>query len=212
MNLDAFFPYVLPEVVGCPDPTLRAAINAAAAEFCRESLAWTVFSDPITLIDGVADYDLDVPIGAYVHTVRDVWLGNRRLTPKTMIGMQDTMPQWVTNTASEPVYYNAAVDRGQIHVFPTPSNTAGALVLRMAYAPTLSATTLPDFLGQRYLDVVANGAKARLMLIPGQTWSNPELAVFYQTKFTDGIVSARIDEAHDRVRGSISIRPRMFGF
>lgn len=212
MKLDDFFEYILPEVIGCPDPTLRSAVRLAAIDFCRETLAWTEIQDPLALIDGEPNYDIDVPTGAFAYTVRDVWLGNRRLTPKTMAAMQDAMPQWATASSNEPIYYNAAIERGQIRVFPTPANSTGSLVIRTAYVPTIACTTLPDFLGQRHLDVIASGAKSRLMLIPGQPWSNPQQGAYYQTRFPDGVIASRIEEAHDRVPGTITVRPRAFGF
>lgn len=212
MNLESFFPYVLPEVIGCPDPTIRSAILMAANEFCRETLAWTEIQDPVALINGEPNYEIDMPSGSFAYTVRDVWLGNRRLSPKTMSALQDAMPQWATSTSNEPVYYNAAPERGLIRVFPTPANAVGSLVIRAAYVPKLDATTLPDFLGQRYLDTLCSGAKSRLMLLPGQPWSNPQGGVYHLQRFTDGIIAARIEEAHDRVPGTITVRPRAFGF
>jgi hypothetical protein len=212
MKLDDFFEYVLPEVIGCPDPTLRSAVRMAAIDFCRETLAWTEIQDPTPLVDETSDYDIDTPQGAFAYTVRDVWMNNRRLEPKTMAALAEGLPNWLSAHSNEPVFYNAAAERGTIRIFPIPSNSSGSLVIRAAYVPTLTCTTLPDFLGQRHADVIASGAKSRAMLIPGQVWSNPQLGAYYQTKFDDGITKARIEEAHDRVPGTITVRPRAFGF
>ena len=212
MLLDSFYPYVLPEVIGCPDPLLKMQILSAAAEFCRETLAWTEQQDPTPLVDGVQDYELDMPSQSYALTVRDVWIGGRRLRPMTMHAMQDAMPNWATITNNEPIYYNAATERGLIRLFPIPANASQSLVIRAAFVPTPSATSLPDFLGQRYMDVVASGAKARLLQMAGSPWANPQMAAYYRQLFDNGVASARIDEAHDRVPGTITVRSRSFGF
>jgi hypothetical protein len=213
MKLDDFFPYILPEVLGCPDPVLRNALRLTAFDFCNRTHSWTEISDPLPLIDGVKDYDLDVPTGAYAQTVRDVWLGSRRLKPVSMAQLQEWMPDWQTAAASEPVYYNLAVERGVLSVYPTPVNVGTrALVCRTVFVPTAAATVLPDFLGQDQLEVIAAGTKYRLMLMPGVTWSNPQLGAFYKTQFDAGVTDAQAEEAHDRVPGSLTVPARSFGF
>lgn len=207
MNLDAFKPLVLTEVIGCPDPLLNQAILMAAAQFCRESMSWTETQDPITLVNGVSDYDLDAPMGAYLLTVRDVWVGNRRLQAITT---QEVTPG---ERSSEPSFYNLATSRESLSVFPTPAGVTGAsLVVRACYFPAPNATSLPDFLGRNYLDAITSGAKARLMAVPAVPWSNPALGAYYRQIFDAAIIDSRIDEVHDRVPGRITVQPRSFGF
>lgn len=213
MELEAFFPYVLVDVPGCTDPLLRLQLVAAAGEFCRETLAWSDTLTPTPLVDGLRSYDLTAPAEAYVVTVRDVWVGNRRLRPVTMNALQDVMPNWVTSASNEPIYYNLASERSTLSVFPTPANVVDqALVVRAAFAPTPSAATLPDFLGQRFIEVMASGAKARLLAMAGTAWFNPPAAAYHQQIFANGMTQARIEEAHDRVQGTVTVRPRSFGF
>lgn len=207
MLLANFQPYVATEVIGCPDPTLNQAIVMAAIEFCRESQAWTETLDPILLLNGVRDYELDVPTDAYLYTVRDVWVGLRLLTPRVQIEVEQGA------TSSEPAFYNMAADRTMLSVYPVPASVTGsAMVVRTTLTPTAAAKTLPDFLGQRYMEAITSGAKARLMAMPGVPWSNPQLAVYYKSILDAAVLSARIEEAHDRVPGPIFVRPRSFGF
>jgi hypothetical protein len=213
MKFDDFYPYIAPEVLGCPDPIMRNAVNLAAIDFTRETLCWTELQSPIKLVENTPDYELDIPAGAYMTTVRDVWCGARRLAPKTMAEIQEALPDWQTSTSSQPSFYNQGVDRGSIRIYPTPASLTGAetIVVRAAYVPTAAATTLPDFLGQRHLDVISSGAKSRLMFMSSAPWANKDMAVFYKQVFDDGVIKSKIDEAHDRVRGSISVKPRTFG-
>lgn len=207
MLLANFQPYVATEVIGCPDPTLNQAIVMAAIEFCRESQSWTETLDPVTLVNGTRDYELDVPMNAYLYTVRDVWVGSRRLSP----ALQSDVSR--DETGSEPSTYNMAADRTMLSVYPVPAAVMGAsLVVRATFTPTASATTLPDYLGHRYMDAVTSGAKARLMAMPGVPWSNPQLAVYYKSVLDAAVITARIEEAHDRVPGTIFVKPRSFGF
>jgi hypothetical protein len=213
MTLDGFLPYVLSEVIGCPDPTARLAIVSAAAEFCRESRAWSEIQDPVMLSEGVRDYDLEMPPQSYALTVLSIHIGSRKLTPVSMDQLAYVLPNWQTAIAPEPTHYNSAQERGSVRVFPIPTDvvTQFGLVMRVAYVPTMSATTLPDFLGQRYMETIAAGAKARLMTTPGQVFSNANLGSFYRTQFDNAIVNARIEEAMDRVPGKLTVKARTFG-
>lgn len=205
MQLASFHPYITPEVIGCPAPLVDQALVLVASEFCRSTLAWTEMSDPMPLMDGVQDYEPDVPTGAQLVTVRDVWCGSRKLQPVVLVDA------YGASSASEPSHYNMS-KRDMVTVYPTPTSPTAALVMRACYAPTLGAATLPDFLGADALDAIASGAKARLMMMPNVPWSNPQLGGYYRQIFDNGVTDAITDEAHDRVPGALTVAPRKFGF
>ena len=213
MSPDTFIPYILPEVLGCPDPMINQALVLSAIDFCRETSAWSEILDPILLVDGQQDYVIAPPADAYTSAIRDVWLGSVKLEAKTMQALQLTLPNWTTATSTQPSYYNSAMTRGSIRLYPIPMNTVDlSIVVRAAYTPLASATTFPDFLGQEHLDILASGAKSRLMAMPGASWSNPAMAAFYKTEFDNGVIRSKVNEAHDRVVGSVTVTPRRFGF
>jgi hypothetical protein len=213
MKLEDFFPYVLAEVPGCPDPTAKLALLSTCIEFCRETLAWSEILDPVRLQDNVADYEIESPREAYPLTVRDVWLNGRRLRPITMLALQESMPNWAVAKSNEPVFYNSAEERGLIRVFPIPEHVTGqSLTMRAAYTPTLTAQTVPDFLGQRHHEVIASGAKGRLMMMLGTPWFNAEMGAYFKQMFDNGVTRSRIEEAHDRVQGSVTVPSRTFGY
>lgn len=212
MTLDEFYPYILAEVQGCPDPTININLVAAAIEFCTKSLAWSETTAPIALVNTQANYVITAPSDSRALMPRDVWLDGSRLVPKTVDELAAVLPNWPTATGSNPAYYNASVTRGSIRVYPTPASVvAQALLIRAAYIPTPAAQTLPDFLGHYHMEAIASGAKARLMATPTKDWFNPELGLYHRGMFDAAIIDAKNTEAHDRVQGSISVVPRRFG-
>lgn len=211
MTLDDFLPFMLVDLPGCPDPTVKQALLLSANEFCRESHCWDEVQDPLTLTANVRDYDLEGPPDGRCLLVRDVWMGARALRPTTMQELQLVIPKWRETFTNDPTYYNAAIDRQQISFYPTPDGTStNQVVIRAVYVPTLSATSLPDFLGDRYLEYVVAGAKARLMATPGQTYSKPDAVAFHRERFDNGIALAKAEMMHDRVQGLVTVRPRQF--
>lgn len=212
MTLDQFMPFMLVELPGCPDPLIRQALLRAAEEFCRRTSAWNEIQEPIQLVAGVRDYDLDVPPGARVCAVLSVHVGSQALAPANAATLQRRVPGWMTAEATEPAFYNLVPDRDLLSVYPMPSEYASAsMTVRAAYAPRFDAGSLPDFLGQRYLDAITGGAKAILMLMPTKLWSNPALAAYGRKQFDDALVDAMAEELHGRTVGSVGLQPRGFG-
>ena len=211
MKLEALLPYLLPDVPGVPDITALQALRLTAIDFCEKTNAWNETQDPIPLEDNVNEYDLDVEQGARINSVMEVWLKDRQLDPKTVQELALVLPDWQTAKNSRPSFYNAAAEIGVLRVYPIPLEPTESITVRVSYVPTLSATTVPDIVVNRYLDELIHGAKHRLMIAPGKGWSNPQLAAYHDTKFDEGVQSAKIDILHNHVQGSIRAKPVRFG-
>lgn len=207
MRLREFHRFILPEVIGCPEPTLDLALLQTAYDFCDKSGVWDEIQDPQTIQAGVADYDIDRPSEGIMLRVREVWVDDRAITFMPIREVNQ-----MSLSSGSPVYYNAAADRSQIRLYPTPSETGQSLKVRAVYAPTMTATALPDVLFNRYIDGIASGTKARLMAMSGAgiTWSNPQMAGVYLTRFNEVLVDARIESLHENVEGSLQAAPRPF--
>lgn len=213
MKFEALLPYLLPDVPGVPDFTATQALRLASIEFCVNTHAWDAILDPIALEDGVNEYQVDAEPGARIVAVKDVWLQDRQLTPKTIEEISLLIPNWQSAQSAIPTFYTATSDLDYIQVYPIPIQPGGAaMTIRVVYAPSLSGTSIPDALATRYLEVLLSGAKARLMVSPGKGWSNPQLAAYHQTRFDSGVNSAKIDIMHDKVQGSVRVKPVRFGF
>jgi hypothetical protein len=205
MQVTDFSRFVLPEVPGCPEPLLVQEVVQTAFEFCDKTGAWNELQDPVALLVGVADYEIDAPSGAIPLRVTSAWLNGRLMQPTPLRSINQ-----LGVAGSEPYYYNAAVERGSIRLFPSPGVTGLELTLKTCFAPAMTATTLPDFLMQRYTQVIAAGAKASLMSKPGQPWSNPHMAAVYGAQFASGMNDARAEVMLDQVAGNARITPRRF--
>lgn len=210
MQISKLYPFVLPEVVGCPQPTMDQAILLSAIDFCRDSLVWAEFLDPIPLLDGVSHYELDAPSGAFLHTVESVDVGSAQVIPKSMPELKIALPNWRMATGNVPSFYN--MDEMVLRVFPTPVNADQPMLVKAIFTPSITSTTLPDFLVNRYVDVISAGAKSRLMSIPMVAWSNPQMALYYKTTFENGVTNARILKAHGNVPSTVKVKYRPFGF
>ena len=212
MKVEDFYRYITPELPGAPSELLRQAVMLTANNFCVETQALDQLSDPIQLQPGQADYDMDPLSGCQPVTIKGVWTGNRELRPVTMSELFQLLPNWQSAKSSEPSFYNMVKGFGVLTVYPTPADPVSAqLTFHAVYAPQQTGSILPDVLFDRYFDAIAAGAKARLMIQPGQTWSNPQQAVIYNRVYDATVNQARGDALHNRVPGSIRVRPIRFG-
>lgn len=213
MQTDAFLPFLLADVPACPDVTAKQALVLAAIEFCRETQSWDEIQDPLTLVDGVNSYELDAPPGGQVNTVLQVWASNRELAPVTMGKLVELIPNWQEAKGSEAIYYLGDQDWKSIRIYPIPLDPQGQrITVRATYQPLITATSLPDYLASIYMDAILAGTKARLMSQPGRQWTNHKLAADYRAAFDAAVIQSRIDILHERVQGSITVRPRRLGY
>ncbi|MET3134957.1 hypothetical protein AAKU55_005260 [Oxalobacteraceae bacterium GrIS 1.11] len=210
-SIDIFIPHILPSVLACPDFSIRSAIIEAAIEFCGDAGAWTETLDPIHMSAGTHSYELDVPKDARALVVKNVWARNGALVAKTMDDIAALMPDW-QSAQGTPAYYNQQ-DWDELRVYPTPGDgdAGGTLSVRASLAPTRGASTLPNFLVERHFQTIVAGALARLMLVPGQGWSNPQLAAYFKNEFRLACANAKVELFHDRVACNLRVAPRRFG-
>jgi hypothetical protein len=138
---------------------------------------------------------------------------NRELVPVTMERLQELIPNWQESQGSDPAYYNCPNDNSVVRIYPIPMGANGAkMTIRAVYTPDQFGDFIPKFLVSTYLDELMAGAKARLMIMPNKSWSNPQLAMVNQSMYDEGVTKAKVNVAHDKVAGSVRVRPVRYGY
>jgi len=213
-SYDLFLPYVLPDAPGCPEIAATQAIRSAAIDFCERSLILQRDHDPVTVVKNVIDYDFDPPItGTLVTKLMRAWFE------------RDELEVVAPDMVSDPTVYNATFsnanpmtgktkqiiqkDERTFSVFPKPDATyANVLTMRVALKPTRTSTTCEDVLFEDYAEFIAHGAKARLCMTPGKSYTNPEVAALGNVMFMQGINRALQRAVRGHTRSSLSVRMR----
>jgi hypothetical protein len=60
-----------------------------------------------------------------------------------------------------------------------------------------AACGFPTALLQRWMSVVCDGVRARLLLQPGKQWSNPEMGLMFREAFERGVYQANADSRNE---------------
>lgn len=226
VNLSAFLPEVMLDVVGCPDSVAENAVKQAAIEFCGQSGSWTEQIDSVTTVQSTAEYLLEAtaiqtetgvsPIE--ILAVRKVQKSGSKITLPTMADQHADRYGSFT-TEDEPRFFNAGGHSNAnasalstyITFFPTP-DAAYTYDIWAILKPAKTVTQLPHYLYNDWLETIAHGAKARLKAMSGRPWADPAMVGFHRKEFINGYVEARIRETKSGVQSSTVVAPRAFGF
>lgn len=184
-----FYDYVLPEVPGCPQALATIHIRNVTIDFFEATGIYTTDMDALTLTDGTATYDLFPPAGYDVSRIHSAWYDDTPIFPLSDDQLRIASVRWGSMTGAPQAYLQETQDT--VRFVPCPDATATESVnYRAVLCPTRQALGIDDWVFNRWVVVISDGAKARLMAIPAKPYSNAELAQFYETRYRAGVTEA----------------------
>lgn len=193
------YPYVLPNVTGCPDPLLDLHIRQAAIEFCRRTLCDKRTLDPITIYYVDAVVELDLPSQTQPVKLLNVTVNDLECTVvDTSAGRQ------AINQASNQTFC-FTTDKKTLTFNPVLP-LSDVVTATMALAPSYTATSINTDVASPYMQDIAFGALATLHMMPGQAWSDASLSAANRALFSQRIATIA---AHFS-RGQASVKMRNF--
>ncbi|MGX0136349.1 phage adaptor protein [Cupriavidus metallidurans] len=182
-DLEAFLPKVLPLCPGCPEPVAFEHIRNAAIEFCEETKLWR-FDDAFEL--GDEPNLVCAPQGSVIHQLERVDFNGRKLDPASIGWLDDYSPDWRSDTnmlTGEPKYFTQ-IEPDTIRVVPYK---AGTVKVWLRLKPSEEADQLPDFIASQHRNLIGWGAVAGILMLPNQTFTDPNRATYYQAKFDQAL-------------------------
>lgn len=204
MQWSDFAPYVLPYVVGCPEPVLIHNARLTAIEWARKTQCWTALLEPVQAngLDTLIELEIDkhtrinrvlaVTVGGLTWPILEPDEGHQRLTRQG---------------ASDPFAFVDA-DDDTMHVSPVQDRGARVQV-RASLMPSLDAPALPQALAG-YAQDMAHGMVEKIMLLPEQTFSNPAHAALHGQRFRDRVQTIAAKVSRGRAAAHLRRRPGFF--
>ena len=213
MLIEDFLDEVMGELPKVPFELARRAVVRALDDLCRQAHVWTGDGDDeqlIFLIDGIREYDVDALNGARVISIDSVSVSGMSITPATEGILEERLPGWRTDEASQPLFYTMR-RLGVLSFYPMPRNSDGVEVKLVGlFAPSPNIASLPDNLVTQHRYTLIEGAKGNLFMEKGD-WQDLKLAAFHQGRFRAMVTDARIDAEKTNVRATDVVRPVRFG-
>lgn len=183
-SLDEFAANVKLYAPGCPDPTMYFALRQSAIEFCERTRMWR-YEDEFA----VAAEDCEAitaPSGSEIHEIEAVFFNGNKLTAATTSWLDEHMRGWRAGLVSGYPKYVTQSRPDTISIVP---RMAGTLALHVFLKPSQDAEELPDWMADKYRAVISHGALGHILLIPNQSFTNPELGGVFGSSF-----QAKIDK------------------
>lgn len=84
-----------------------------------------------------------------------------------------------------------------------PPSTAGNLRILAALKPTRASTTFPTWIYERYIETIAHGAKAKIMMVPKKPYTDLKLGAYHSEMFSGLVGEARVRAARGNTRGPL---------
>lgn len=192
--LSALYPYVVPQFSTVPEPAIDRAIIDGAIQFCRDSLVWQETTDPISVVAGVAEYDVEPASNAEPIRVLAAVKARTHLDRALLAGSD-------INQVGEATGFVQPTPR-IIRLVSAPEEGA-SIVLRVALEPKDTATTLDDSLVRYWKEPIAAAARQRLALTYGDINQAQIAEQQYQAWLNRAKAQAQVG-AH---RGRLRTRP-----
>lgn len=206
-----WFPDLLPQLPGCPDPLVEHELRSACQEFFTRTRAWKVIEPPVAIAAGKTTVAI-APSDAEQELVRldGAWLDGKRLGVEGAGAMDNAFSDdWTKHTGATLRLVQVVPGEAMLHPVPLAASVTG-LALRLSVKPSEVSTGLPDDLFSKYKSALSSGALSRLMLQAGMPWASPNLGAFHSGRFESAINTATIDAARSFGTGRISSRPSWF--
>ena len=185
VNLVAFASIVQPYAPAAPWPTVMAQLRRSVIEFCERTRIWRhVLNVTIEANDEI----VVAPQYAAVHdwdSARfndDIDLTPIHFTDVTRWA-ETGKPRWITQVTPNTVRV-VPFEAGtlELSVFLKPIE-GHAMTAPPGEYPIDSYDLVPKFLLTNYGEVIAAGALARILMLPGQEYSNPAMAQTFAARF-----------------------------
>lgn len=181
-----FYPFILPDVGECPNPTVDHALVQAAREFCARTSVWREWCDPFTAPGSQQRFDFDLPTQSELVAAKRCTINGKDIR---VLGSSHLPPGWSRGSS---VLREAAlihIDLDEYFLYPMPS-TGDEVEIETAVKPTLNAAGVGDVVYEEFAETVAKGALYRLLSSPGKTYTNVGAAAMARAAFELGVSSA----------------------
>lgn len=183
-QVDDFLDYVSMYVPDIADDILRFTIQEAVTDFLVRTKLLTDYYR-FDAQDGVNDYVIDLPKCHTLLQVKRVRAGN---------SCTQAVDWDVLDRTVEPDHTGYFVDlenEGMPAIWIGVANSGLSVELQYVYTIKRGSCEIPDFIHDRYASTIQSLALSKLYNIPGQEWTNPQLAAQYQRMYDKDVADIR---------------------
>lgn len=201
-----FYDYVLPDLPGVPQELAALHLRNSAIEFCDSTGIFVYQPDDINAVAGQGDYDLEPPSGNYdVARVLSAWFKSGELKPTSEDMIRKSIADWTNQVGNPSAFMHA--NPNVVTLIPAPSEShANALRMRLVIRPSRTGRGVEDWIFNKYVEVIASGAKYRLASMPQKPWTSQEVAMYQGRMYQAGVLAATAEASKSFTRVDMQVQ------
>lgn len=204
-DLDVFLPKIQPFAPGVADPTAFEWIRQAAIEFCERTRTWRDYDDYLVYRRDASP--IKTPVGSVIHEIEEVRFNGEWLEPASPSDLDKWHSGWRMGRATGRPGYFTQMEPNTVAIAPI---AAGKVCAWLILKPAPDAMELPDFIAMQHRQVIADGALARILALPNQPYSNPQLAAVHDASFQSALARLSNLGSAGQQRAHVRSKPGMF--
>jgi hypothetical protein len=199
-DLSSVNPLVQPYAPLCPENVVLQKIALSASQFCLETEVWREMPTGLVTVEDQQDYPLAVPTGVsgVIKRIVDLWFVN---TDDMNIEHKEYQ---------RPGTYEFWPDNYTLHIIAPPTVSGMQMQVKIVIQPQTTCDVYPQWLMDRWRQVIADGALWMIADEVGLPWGNTALSASRQRKWLIGCGQAKADVITRYKNGNLVARYRRF--
>jgi len=197
VDVDVFIPEILQYVHGAPSIMVRIHVVNTLINFCERTFVLKKDPSEISLDEDVHTYTMAFCNDRYVAVAVDLARIGEGESKQPLAGttekeMDEEFHNWRSHENTEPTRFWLTNEVNGIRFWPTPNaDVDDDMFLKCVVRPRRNQTEFDELLYEKWNEAITAGALAELLLIPGASWFNSELARAFELKYRRWINRAR---------------------
>lgn len=206
MKYSDFTVHVKPECGGAPDFLIERAVRDTAIDFCQRTGVYIPEPEFITIISGVNEYAVTLPVGTELNHIVDIFDNKTALQP---ISYNELIRRLGNETDKGKPRYYAQRDNTDFFVAPIPDKNDSFRVL-YSVKPTSTSTSIPDTIGKEHRETIVHGAVYRLQMMSGQPFADGGAAQANRMLYEREVGRTVRQVRYGFSGGTLTCKPRAF--
>lgn len=206
MKYSDFTVHVKPECGGAPDFLIERAVRDTAIDFCQRTGVYIPEPEFITIISGVNEYAVTLPVGTELNHIVDIFDNKTALQP---ISYNELIRRLGDETEKGKPRYYAQRDNTDFFVAPIPDKNDSFRVL-YSVKPTSTSTSIPDTIGKEHRETIVHGAVYRLQMMSGQPFADGGAAQANRMLYEREVGRTVRQVRYGFSGGTLTCKPRAF--
>ena len=220
INFDDLLPEAVMYLPDCPEQVIKRWLRRAARDFCVDTEAWDYTFPVIDVTAFQPTYSLNAGENARVQRITSVRIDGSpqdadkiayRDGDETLVFRDKYVPVTTTATiaaydptatysANDEVKYDGQYYKARAAISVAESWTryhwqeiTDGMYVKVKLVPRLTATTIPEWMGDRWGIAIAAGAASLLLRMPKMPWTDLQMAAEREAKYKEGVRAGRME-------------------